>query len=104
MNIDAMELNSLTYLLVASTASETVTIPVTTGGEKVIIDNDSTITVFVVAGGTAAFPTDAGAGVAGKVVRGGVTQTYALPVGTTQISIIAASGTPSIYLTVGAGL
>lgn len=104
MNLDAMELNSLTYLLVASTASETVTIPATTGGEKLIINNDSDITLFVVAGGTAAFPTDAGSGVSGKVIIARSIQTYSLPVGTTQVSVIAASGTPSVYLTVGSGV
>lgn len=104
MNVDAMELNSLTYLLVASTSSETITIPDASGSERIIITNAGTETVFVVAGATAAFPTDAGSGVAGKVILGGSVQTFSVPVGTTQISVISASGTPSIYVSAGKGL
>lgn len=103
----AMNLNSPTYVLSATTSSSSVTLtPQDTNASSVVVTNTGSVPVFLVSGTsapTAVYPTSATVPLNGKVIGAGVTATFTKNTGDGYISGITSSGTATVAISVGAG-
>lgn len=106
--MDAMNLNTDTYVLPGASSSSSITLtPEDRLCTSLVIYNAGTVAVFLVSGTgsapTAVFPTSATVPLQGKVIGPGVTATFTKRAGHEFISGITASGTASTYIAVGTG-
>ena len=99
MSIEAFTLNGTTISLSATASAPTPTAFTPSKG-KIRIRNTGTVDVFVRSGiGT----TDATATTSHTCIGAGHTEAFSVPTNHTHISAITASGTATVYVTVGDG-
>lgn len=97
--IELMSLDSTTLAQSTSTSNATVTLPTTAKSrESVIIFNDSLANLWVHTGSTDTTAPTTGNSGTGVVISPGSTQSYKLPMNTTQISMKLASSTGTAYI------
>lgn len=103
----AMNLNTSTYVLSATTSSSSVTLTNQDSNQSsLIIYNAGSVPVFLVSGvtaPTAVFPTSATVPINGTVIGPGAIMTMTKNTTDGFISGITASGTASVYICPGAG-
>lgn len=104
----AMNLNTNTYKLSATTSSSSVTLLDQDANQSsIIVSNTGSVSVFLVSGKTSAptavFPTSATAPVQGKVIAAGAIVTMTKNTTDNFISGITESGAASVFISPGAG-
>lgn len=110
MSFQPQNINTPTYVLSATTASSSVTFTALDTGTKnanIVVYNDGLVPVFVVTGvtaPTAVFPTSATVPLNGKIIPPGIEATFSREDKHAYLSGITASGTASVYISIGAGL
>jgi hypothetical protein len=102
----AMNLNSPSYALAATTSSTSVTLTQSDANQtSLVIYNSGTSAVFLVSGyapaPTAVIPTSAPLN--GKMIAPGATVTFSKNAGDLYLSGISASGTNTLYISLGSG-